>query len=150
MPFAGLADGGECDDAVLDVTTEASGMRSYDADGSVEVALSLTTEFHTFFFKDCIRAARGDPVANINSAQCAAWESSYTNENTSASCVLRDDGCDCNIVRQDEVMRSSTYELQGDDVIEGEDPFPYCVDGDYLTLSIQIENLRGNIVLKGE
>lgn len=144
--FSGIADGGECDDWLVEARMGASGSRSYDADGNVEATLVLAMELQAYFDLECLRAALG-PDAPVNSQTCSNWERGLTTATMGVSCVLRDDGCDCNITREDLSEGSGSYSSSGDEVTEGSQTIPYCVDGDTLTLSIEREGLVGNIVL---
>lgn len=144
--FEGLADGDECDDWLTEARVGAGGTRSYDADGNVEATLMLVMELEAYFSLECLRAALG-PDAPVNSQTCSSWERGLTSATMGVSCVLRDDGCDCNITREDLSEGAGSYSVSGDEVDEDGQRIPYCVDGDTLTLSIERAGLVGNIVL---
>ncbi|MDH5672707.1 MAG: hypothetical protein OEZ06_11195 [Myxococcales bacterium] len=128
----------ECADLLQRIDTQAFGSYVFDEDGSGSRDITLEADMSTVWSRDCIRAFKGDPEFPINSMTCSSLERSFNSgENTSATCKLGFDLCDCVVAFSGEAGGAFAA-LDAN----------HCREGDTLKLEITEMELQGTISLR--
>jgi hypothetical protein len=137
--FADIADQPGCEDFFGAFRASANGEFTFSEDGMASVeGSSFTFQIDVKVTSACVKGL-GGANATLDSARCDMMESSQANRDSQsiagATCSFGGGACNCKVASVPMPLGGNgPYEVQGNDLIQGGDTNPFCVDGDRLTV----------------